>query len=62
MWTCDAARALGWKGVGTLAPGNHADLLIVDRDTLSCPIEDLATTQVLRTVFGGDVVYDCGAL
>jgi predicted amidohydrolase YtcJ len=62
MWTCDAAHALGWDGVGSLAPGNHADLLIVDRDTLTCPIEDLAATKVLRTVLGGDVVHDCGAL
>jgi predicted amidohydrolase YtcJ len=62
MWTNDAARALGWEGVGSLAPGNHADLLIVDRDTLSCPTEDLASTQVLRTVFGGNVVHDSGAL
>ena len=62
MWTNDAARALGWEGVGSLAPGNHADLMIVDRDTLGCPTEDLASTQVLRTVFAGKVVYDAGAL
>ena len=62
MWTNDAARALGWDGVGSLAPGHHADLLIVDRDTLSCPTEDLASTRVLRTVFAGDVVYDAGFL
>jgi predicted amidohydrolase YtcJ len=57
MWTCDAARALDWEGIGSLAPGSHADLLIVDRDTLSCPVEDLAGTQVLKTVLGGEVVY-----
>ena len=57
MWTCDAARALGWEGIGSLAPGSHADLLIVDRDTLSCPVEDLAATKVLRTVLGGEIVH-----
>jgi len=62
MWTCDAARALGWTGVGSLAPGHHADFIVVDRDTLSCPAEDLAATEVLRTVFDGDVVHDTGAL
>ncbi|HXC52165.1 MAG TPA: amidohydrolase family protein [Candidatus Limnocylindrales bacterium] len=58
MWTCDAASALGWEGVGSLAPGNHADLIVVDRDTLTCPTEDLAATKVLRTVLGGEVVHD----
>ena len=62
MWTCDAARALGWEGVGSLAAGQPRRPVIVDRDTLTCPTEDLAATRVLRTVFGGDVVYDSGGL
>lgn len=62
MWTRDAARALGWAGVGTLAPGSHADLIVVDRDPLTCPAEDLPATRVLRTVLGGRVVWDAGAL
>lgn len=49
MWTVDAARALGWEGIGSLAPGHHADLIVLDRDILSCPLEDLPTTQVLST-------------
>jgi predicted amidohydrolase YtcJ len=35
MWTADAARAIGWAHVGTLAPGSHADLIVVDRDPLA---------------------------
>lgn len=58
MWTCDAGRALGWDGVGSLAPGSHADFIVLDRDTLSCRVDDLAATRVLRTVLGGDVVHD----
>jgi hypothetical protein len=53
---------LGWDGVGTLAPGSHADLVVVDRDPLSCPVEDLPGTRVLRTVLGGRAVYDAGVL
>ena len=45
-----------------VANGPDGSLLIVDRDTLSCPTEDLASTRVLRTVFAGDVVYDAGFL
>jgi predicted amidohydrolase YtcJ len=62
MWTRDAARVLGWEGIGTLAPGNHADLAIVDRDPLSCPTKALAETRVLRTVLGGEAVFDAGSL
>jgi predicted amidohydrolase YtcJ len=42
MWTADAARAIGWAGVGTLAPGSHADLIVVDRDPPACPTAELA--------------------
>jgi predicted amidohydrolase YtcJ len=62
MWTRDAARAVGWDGVGTLAPGSHADLIVVDRDPLECALEALPGTQVLRTVLGGRAVWDAGAL
>ena len=62
MWTRDAARALGWDGIGTLTPGSHADLIIVDRDPLTCSLEDLPTTRVLRTVLGGRTVWDEGSL
>jgi predicted amidohydrolase YtcJ len=62
MWTRDAARVLGWDGIGTLAPGNHADLIVVDRDPLTCPLDELPATRVLRTVVGGQTVYDAGAI
>ena len=59
MWTRDAGRVLGWDGIGTLAPGSHADLIVIDRDILdehACPTEDLPATRVLQTVFAGDTV------
>ncbi len=62
MWTRDAARVLRWEGIGTLAPGSHADLVVVDRDPLECAVEDLPATRVLRTVLAGATVYDAGAL
>lgn len=62
MWTRDAARVLRWDDVGTLAPGNHADLIVVDRDPMTAALEDLPATRVLRTVLGGRVVHDTGAL
>lgn len=62
MWTRDAARVLEWEGIGTLAAGHHGDVAVVDRNPLDCPLEDLADTRVLKTLLGGQTVYDAGAL
>src|SRR5262249_48553112 len=62
VWTRDAARALAWKGLGTLALGSHADLIVVDRDPMECAVSALPGTRVLLTVLGGRVVWDAGAL
>jgi len=62
MWTRDAASVLGWPGIGTLTPGNFADVIIVDRNPLTCDLDALPDTQVLRTFLSGAVVYDSGAL
>ena len=60
MWTREAAKVLRWEGVGTLAPGSHADLVVVDRDPLTCPLDDLPGTKVLTTTLGGEAVHDVG--
>ena len=62
MWTRDAGRVLRWDGIGTLTPGSNADMIVVDRDPMACPIEQLARTRVLRTVVSGRVVHDAAAL
>jgi hypothetical protein len=46
--------------VGTLAAGSHADLVVVDRDPLTCDLDDLPGTQVLTTMLGGEAVHDVG--
>lgn len=62
MWTWDAGRVLRWDDIGHLAAGAHADLVVVDRDPMTCDAEDIGKTRVLRTVFGGSVVHDTGEL
>ncbi|MCU0227404.1 MAG: amidohydrolase [Bryobacterales bacterium] len=42
---------------GSIEPGKLADLIVVDRDLLECPLEDLPHTQVLNTYLGGVSVY-----
>jgi len=43
--------------VGSLEPGKLADLVVLDRDLLTCPEDQIASTQVLRTYFSGKLVY-----
>ena len=62
MWTRNAARLLQWNDIGSLKPGHHADLIVVDRDPLTCTVDELGGTRVLRTMFAGRTVYDAGVL
>jgi predicted amidohydrolase YtcJ len=45
------------KQKGSLESGKLADLIILDRDLLNCPVDDIRDTQVLRTFVGGRQVY-----
>ena len=56
--TANAAYALFEEGAkGTLAPGKRADLVILDRDPLTCPPEELNRLQVMETIKDGETVY-----
>jgi predicted amidohydrolase YtcJ len=46
------------KAKGSLEVGKLGDLIVIDRDVLTCPVKDVAKTQVLLTVVGGQVVYE----
>lgn len=43
--------------VGSLEIGKMADLIVLDRDILRCPIDEIRESQVLRTYLGGKLVY-----
>lgn len=43
---------------GTLEVGKLADFILVDRDPLTCPTDDLRDTKVMLTVVGGRVVFE----
>ncbi len=43
---------------GSLEPGKLADVIVVDRDLLTCPTDDIPQTKVLRTYLGGKLVYE----
>jgi predicted amidohydrolase YtcJ len=46
------------KEKGSLEVGKLGDLVVIDRDVLTCPAKDVAKTKVLYTVVGGKVVYE----
>ncbi len=46
------------KKLGSLEPGKLADLVILDRDLLKCPEEEITQTKVRRTIVGGKTVFD----
>jgi predicted amidohydrolase YtcJ len=48
--------------IGSLEVGKLADLIVVDRNVATIPPEQISGTKVLRTIVGGRVVYDTGAL
>jgi predicted amidohydrolase YtcJ len=33
-------------------------LIIIDRDVMTCPVDDVRQTKVLYTIVGGKVVYE----
>lgn len=45
---------------GSLQAGKFADFILLDRDVLAVPAEEIAAVRVVLTVVGGQVVYDMG--
>ena len=46
------------SNLGSLAPGKYADLLVLDRDYLTVPADDIKDIKPLVTMVGGKIVYD----
>jgi predicted amidohydrolase YtcJ len=44
--------------LGSLAPGKYADLLVLDRDYLKVPADQIKDIKPLMTMVGGKVVYE----
>jgi predicted amidohydrolase YtcJ len=43
--------------IGSLEAGKLADLIVLDRDLLTCPIDDIRDTKVLTTYLSGKKVH-----
>ncbi len=58
-YTSEAAKALMLeKKIGSLKPGNFADMILVDRDVLTVNADAMMNAKVLWTMFEGRKVYE----
>jgi predicted amidohydrolase YtcJ len=53
----DAYAVFGEKTRGKLRPGFKADVVLLDQDLFTIPLEQIETVRVLATVVGGKVVF-----
>jgi predicted amidohydrolase YtcJ len=42
---------------GSIEPGKLADMIVIDRDILTCRLDEIRDIKVLRTFLGGKMVY-----
>jgi len=63
----DAIRVYTWNGaylskeedkLGSVKPGKLADIIVLDRDILTVPEDEIKDIQVLTTIVDGRVVYE----
>jgi len=58
LHTINGARLLQWSDrVGSIEAGKLADFVVLDRDILHCPVDQIRTTTCQLTVLRGNVVY-----
>jgi predicted amidohydrolase YtcJ len=50
------------KERGSIEPGKLADLVVIDRDYLTCPENEIRAIEPLMTMVGGKVVYSTGVV
>jgi predicted amidohydrolase YtcJ len=58
MWTWNGAYLMFQeKEKGSIEAGKLADMVIIDKDFSSCPIDDIKDIEPLETIVGGRAVY-----
>lgn len=61
LYTSGAAYAIREESRrGTIAVGNLADFVVLDRDILTCPLEEIRAIKPTRTILGGRDVFVAG--
>ena len=59
LWTLNAAYlSFEEKTKGSIEPGKLADLVVISKNYLTCPEQEIRNIEALRTVVGGKVVFE----
>jgi predicted amidohydrolase YtcJ len=60
-YTLDAAYGAFEEGIkGSITPGKLADFTVFSQDLMTVPEAELLNTEVVMTIFDGEVVYQKG--
>jgi predicted amidohydrolase YtcJ len=58
MWTLNGAwLSFEEKLKGSIEPGKLADLVVITKDFLHCPVDEIKDIEAVATVVGGRVVW-----
>lgn len=59
MWTQSGAwLSFEEKSKGSIEPGKLADMVVISKDFLRCPVDEIKDIEALVTIVGGRVVYE----
>jgi predicted amidohydrolase YtcJ len=59
MWTINGAYGTFEEQLkGSIQPGKLADLVVISKDYLTCPEDEIAEIEALMTVVGGKIVFE----
>ena len=58
MWTLNGAWLSFEETIkGSIEPGKLADMVVISKDFLHCPVDEIKDINALMTIVGGRVVY-----
>ena len=58
MWTLNGAwMTFEERTKGSIEPGKLADMVVISKDYLRCPVDEIKDIEALLTVVGGQAVY-----
>lgn len=63
MWTLNGAwLSFEEKTKGSIEPGKLADMVVISKDFLHCPVDEIKDIEALLTIVGGKVMYRNAAM
>lgn len=58
IYTINGAKVVQWEDkIGSIEVGKYADFVVLEKDILTIPVNEIRDTKVLLTSIGGDIVH-----